>query len=126
MFPPRSADEGEHPECRGTEHDFAIEADAALRFDSREALPRIRVPVLLVNGDRDRYSPKELVEQTAQLIPDCTLVWYPGKGHDDVCRNSRLGSVILRLHQPAIGTHRHAMTTTRLRGHRGNARSSRE
>jgi pimeloyl-ACP methyl ester carboxylesterase len=53
------------------------------------------VPVLLVNGDRDRYFPKDLVEQTAQLIPDCTLVWYPGKGHDDVCRNPRLGTVIL-------------------------------
>lgn len=37
------------------EHDFAIEANAALDFDSREALPRIQVPVLLINGDRDRY-----------------------------------------------------------------------
>lgn len=77
------------------EHDFAIEADAALRFDSREALPRIRVPVLLVNGDRDRYVPKDLIEETAELIPDCTVVRYPGKGHDDVCRNPRLGPVIL-------------------------------
>jgi len=88
--------EGEHPECRGTEHDFAIEADAALRFDSREALSRTRVPGCCsstVTGTDT--SPREMVEQTAQLIPDCTLVWYPRKGHDDVGRNPRHGSVIL-------------------------------
>jgi hypothetical protein len=61
------------------EHDFAVEADAALGFDSREALPRIRVPVLLVNGDRDRYFSRDLIEETAELIPDRTVVWYPGK-----------------------------------------------
>ena len=77
------------------EHDYAIESDAVVRFDSRQALPRIRVPVLLINGDRDRNYPKELVEETAQLIPDCTLVWYPGKGHDATCGSRRLGPVVL-------------------------------
>ena len=77
------------------EHDYAIEADAAMRFDSREALPRIRVPVLLINGDRDQHNPKDMVERTAQLIPDCTLVWYPRKGHDATCADPRLGPVIL-------------------------------
>lgn len=77
------------------EHDYAIEADAAIRFDSRQALPRIRVPVLLINGDRDRHAPRHLVERTAQLIPDCTLVWYRRKGHDATCGSRRLGPVIL-------------------------------
>jgi pimeloyl-ACP methyl ester carboxylesterase len=77
------------------EHDYAVEADAEVRFDSREALPRIRVPVLLINGDRDRHVPKDMVERTAQLIPDCTVVWYPGKGHDATCGSRRLGPVIL-------------------------------
>ena len=77
------------------EHDYAIEADAAMQFDSRETLPHIRVPVLLINGDRDRHSPRDMVEPTAQLIPDCTLVWYPGKGHDATCASTRLGPVIL-------------------------------
>ena len=77
------------------EHDFAVEADAALGFDARAALTRIRVPVLLINGDRDRYFPKDLVEETARLIPDCTLVWLHGKGHDDVCRSPRLGQITL-------------------------------
>ena len=77
------------------EHDYAIESDAVIQFNARQALPRIRVPVLLINGDRDRNYPKELVEETAQLIPTCTLVWYPGKGHDATCANPRLGPVIL-------------------------------
>lgn len=77
------------------EHDFAIEANAALQFNSRDVLPRVSVPVLLINGDRDRYFPKDLIEQTARLIPECTVVWYHGKGHDDVCRSPRLGPVIL-------------------------------
>ncbi len=77
------------------EHDYAIESDAVIRFNAREALPRIRAPVLLINGDRDRSYPKELVEETAQLIPDCTLVWCPGKGHDATCDSRRLGPVIL-------------------------------
>ncbi len=77
------------------EHDYAIESDAVIRFDSREALSRVRVPVLLINGDRDRNYPKELVEETAHLIPDCTLVWYPGKGHDATCASPRLGPTVL-------------------------------
>ncbi len=77
------------------EHDYAIEADAAIRFDSREALPRIQVPVLLINGDRDRHAPRDMIERTAQLIPDCTLVWYPGKDHNATCSNRRLGPVLL-------------------------------
>ena len=77
------------------EHDYAIESNAVIRFDSGQALPRIRVPVLLINGDRDRNYPKELVEETAHLIPDSTLVWYPGKGHDATCANPRLGPIVL-------------------------------
>jgi pimeloyl-ACP methyl ester carboxylesterase len=77
------------------EHDFAIEANAALRFNARDALPRISVPVLLISGDRDRYFPEDLVQETAQLIPECTVVWYRGKGHDDTCRSPQLGPAIL-------------------------------
>jgi hypothetical protein len=38
--------------------------------------------VLLVCGDRDPYFPKEICEETARLIPDCTLRMYEGKGHE--------------------------------------------
>jgi pimeloyl-ACP methyl ester carboxylesterase len=61
--------------------DVTIVADAANAFDGREILPEISVPVLLVCGDRDRWFPKEVYEETARLIPDCTLKLYPGKDH---------------------------------------------
>jgi pimeloyl-ACP methyl ester carboxylesterase len=46
--------------------------------------------VLLIAGDRDVLFPKESVEETAQLIPDCTLIWYRGLGHMRACSSSRL------------------------------------
>jgi pimeloyl-ACP methyl ester carboxylesterase len=61
--------------------DVLVEARADLGYDSRPVLPRIRVPVLLICGDRDRFFSRQVVEETAALIPDCTLVWKPGKGH---------------------------------------------
>jgi len=76
-------------------HDFAIEADAAVRFDSRADLAKIGVPVLLIGGDKDLDFPKAVIEETARLIPDCTLVWYPGQDHGQACRNPRTTSVIL-------------------------------
>ena len=61
--------------------DFTIGADAVNAFDGRAILPEISVPVLMVCGDRDRWTPKEDYEETARLIPDCTLKLYPGKDH---------------------------------------------
>jgi pimeloyl-ACP methyl ester carboxylesterase len=63
-------------------HDHAIEADAVIAFDSRGVLPRIAVPVMLV-------------EETAALIPDCRLVWYRGQGHVRAGTNKRLGLDVL-------------------------------
>jgi pimeloyl-ACP methyl ester carboxylesterase len=58
--------------------DILVEAQAQAAFDSRAVLPRIQVPVLLACGDRDRFFPKEVAQETAKLIPDCTLIWYQG------------------------------------------------
>lgn len=55
-----------------------MEAEAELACDARDVLPLIPVPVLLVGGDRDPYFPKEVYEETARLIPDCTLRMYEG------------------------------------------------
>jgi pimeloyl-ACP methyl ester carboxylesterase len=63
-------------------NDVIVEAEAELACDARDVLPLIPVPVLLVGGDRDPYFPKEVYEETARLIPDCTLRLYEGKGHD--------------------------------------------
>jgi pimeloyl-ACP methyl ester carboxylesterase len=53
-----------------------VEAEAVAAFDAREILPEIRVPVLLIGCDRDFDFPKEVYEETARLIPDCTLRMY--------------------------------------------------
>ncbi|HEX6151735.1 alpha/beta hydrolase [Nocardioides sp.] len=61
--------------------DLLVETEAELAFDARPVLPEIGVPVVLLCGDSDRFFPQELVEETARMIPECTLVSYEGLGH---------------------------------------------
>jgi pimeloyl-ACP methyl ester carboxylesterase len=61
--------------------DVLTELDAEVSFDSRALLPTIGVPVLIVSGGRDRFFPPAIIDGTAALIPDCTVVRYEGKGH---------------------------------------------
>jgi pimeloyl-ACP methyl ester carboxylesterase len=75
--------------------DMMVEAEAELAFDAREVLPDISVPVLLVCGDADMYIPKELYEETARLIPDCTLRMYEGIGHVGAVRDKRFPQDVL-------------------------------
>jgi pimeloyl-ACP methyl ester carboxylesterase len=63
-------------------NDVIVEAEAELACDARDVLPAIPMPVLLVCGDSDPYFPKEVCEETARLIPDCTLRLQKGKGHE--------------------------------------------
>lgn len=92
-----------------TGDDPLVEGRAEAAFDSRDALPRISVPVLLIAGDRDLAFPKEVIEETARLVPECTLVWYEGLGHVRAVRSSRLPHDIVAFvngAQPAPPTHR--------------------
>ncbi|HSO63462.1 MAG TPA: alpha/beta hydrolase [Ornithinibacter sp.] len=61
--------------------DLVVELEAELAFDARPALPGIRVPVVLLCGDRDRFFPPAVVAETAALIPGCAVVGYEGRGH---------------------------------------------
>jgi len=61
--------------------DVLTEARAELAFDARSVLPLIRRPVLLLCGGRDAFFPRAVAEETARLIPDCTLVVYERWGH---------------------------------------------
>jgi pimeloyl-ACP methyl ester carboxylesterase len=70
--------------------DVLVETESELTFDAREALPDIRVPVVLVSGDRDRFFPQDIVDETVRLIPDCTLISYKGKGHLQVASDRRV------------------------------------
>ena len=76
-------------------NDVVVEADAERSFDTREALPRITVPVLLIGGDRDAYFPEPLMRETASLIPDCTLRLYEGKGHLGAAVDERTAKDVL-------------------------------
>ena len=80
--------------------DVLIETRADLVYDSRPVLPRIQAPVLLVCGDRDRFFPREIVAQTASLIPDCRVVWKKGKGHMRVASDRRIPHDVLAFLHP--------------------------
>jgi pimeloyl-ACP methyl ester carboxylesterase len=75
--------------------DVMVEAEAEMNLDARPVLPRIQVPVLLVGGDKDDYLPISMIEETARLIPDCTLKIYEGKSHMGTIRNRQFGPDIL-------------------------------
>lgn len=75
--------------------DVMVEADAEVSCDAREILRDISVPVLLVCGDEDLYFPKEVYEETARLIPDCTLRMYEGIGHVGAVQDKRFPQDVL-------------------------------
>jgi pimeloyl-ACP methyl ester carboxylesterase len=75
--------------------DLLVEVESELTFDSRAVLPTIQAPTLLVCGDQDRFFPPPVVRETAQLIPDCSLVWYSGAGHVRAASSSRVADDVL-------------------------------
>jgi pimeloyl-ACP methyl ester carboxylesterase len=75
--------------------DVMVEAEAEVACDARDVLPDITVPVLLVCGDEDVYFPKEVYEETARLIPDCTLRMYEGVGHVGAVMDKRFPRDVL-------------------------------
>ena len=75
--------------------DFLTEGQAEEAFDSRAVLPRIQAPVLLLCGDRDLGFSKDVIAETAELIPDCTLIWYEGQGHMRAGSNKRIAHDVL-------------------------------
>lgn len=75
--------------------DLRVEADAEVAFDSRDVLPRIQVPVLLLVAEQDRFFPAEIAAETEALIPDCAVVRYPGKGHLGAAMSGRIPRDVL-------------------------------
>ena len=86
--------------------DVMVEAEAEVAFDAGPILTQIKVPVLLINGDKDFYIPVPLIQETARLIPDCTLKVYPGKGHLGVFQSRQLAPDILDFinRKPPVAT----------------------
>ncbi len=75
--------------------DVQVAAAAVNAFDAREILSSIDVPVLLVCGDKDRWFAREVYQQTADLIPNCTLKMYEGKDHMGTMFDKRLPRDVL-------------------------------
>jgi pimeloyl-ACP methyl ester carboxylesterase len=64
-----------------SEHAFLAQADACIGHDAIEALGTLSVPALVTVGSRDVFTPIELSQQLAHLIPDAELKIYDGLGH---------------------------------------------
>lgn len=56
-----------------------VETEAEQTCDVRGILPDVHIPVLLIGGDQGPFLSREILEETARLIPDCTLQLNPGK-----------------------------------------------
>jgi pimeloyl-ACP methyl ester carboxylesterase len=54
----------------------------------------IRAPTLIVAGSRDRFYPRQLLEETQQLIPGSLLHRIPRRGHVTVMSSSRLTQLV--------------------------------
>jgi len=75
--------------------DLLTELRSEETFDSQSVLPQVRVPVLLIAGILDRCFSTEAATETAGLSPDCTLIWYCGKGHSGTVASSRVARDVL-------------------------------
>jgi pimeloyl-ACP methyl ester carboxylesterase len=60
---------------------FRLMARALADSDTRELLPDIRVPTLLLWGDADARSPVHVAQALQSRIPEARLVLIPGAGH---------------------------------------------
>jgi len=60
---------------------FRLMATALARADTRDLLPTIRVPTLLIWGDADARSPMTVAHQLHAAIPRSRLAVIPGAGH---------------------------------------------
>jgi pimeloyl-ACP methyl ester carboxylesterase len=75
-------------------HDMATMAEAEDSFDLGR-LPVIAARTLLIAGGRGRFYDRELLEQTAALIPHCHLEVHRWLGHASVLWDPRATAKVL-------------------------------
>jgi len=61
--------------------DMLVTYAALNGHDFRERLAEIKVPTLVVAGDKDPFFPQEAVRETAEGIPNADLILYRDVGH---------------------------------------------
>jgi 3-oxoadipate enol-lactonase len=59
----------------------ARQAEAIMKHDTFEQLPRIEVPTLIIHGDVDRAIPVENAQIMASRLPNAEMIILKGKGH---------------------------------------------
>ena len=74
--------------------DLAVTIEAEDGFDLANCERAIGVPTLIVAGARDRFYPRELLEETQRLIPGSVLVRIPRRGHLTVMSSPRLAALL--------------------------------
>jgi pimeloyl-ACP methyl ester carboxylesterase len=60
---------------------FRVMSKSSAETDTRDLLPRINVPTLLLWGGDDRRSPMHVAEQLHSAIPAAELAIIPAAGH---------------------------------------------
>jgi pimeloyl-ACP methyl ester carboxylesterase len=60
---------------------FRLMSISSAEMDTRELLPSIAAPTLLIWGDDDRRSPSQIAEQLHAAIPGSQLAIIPNAGH---------------------------------------------
>jgi pimeloyl-ACP methyl ester carboxylesterase len=75
--------------------DVLVETRAEMDLDARPVLHQITAPVLIIAGDQDTFVTREIVEESARLIPDCTVVRYEGRSHGGTASDKRVPGDIL-------------------------------
>ena len=60
---------------------FTASMHCLVTFDRRDNLNSIKIPTLLVSGDRDTNAPAPMMEKMASKIPGSTYVCIAGAGH---------------------------------------------
>jgi pimeloyl-ACP methyl ester carboxylesterase len=75
--------------------DVLVEAKAVAAFDGRTVLPEITTPVLLIGCDRDAAFSREVYEEAARLIPECTLRMYENKTAFQAITDGRIAVDVL-------------------------------
>jgi pimeloyl-ACP methyl ester carboxylesterase len=75
--------------------DVLVETQAEMDYDARPVLSQITAPVLIIAGDRDRFLPREVIEETARGITDCTVIWHVGHSHIKTIKGKRTPGEVL-------------------------------
>lgn len=72
-----------HPDAEQDERDDQRQRAAVIASgDRRRALAGLRIPALVIHGERDPVIRPRGGRATARAIPGARLVTYPGMGHD--------------------------------------------